>query len=74
MKLGHLVFKTVPVIQEGKILKIERQTIDNTHLLQCALEFQSYHAQWRSRGASGGTRPGAHQHTLFRHLKTRFSE
>jgi len=46
-----------------------RQSIDITNLLQCALEFQSDHAQWRSRGTSGGTRPGAqalqeHQHTI----------
>jgi len=33
--------------------------------------------QWRSRGASGGTRPvaqalRAHQHTYCKHLNTRF--
>jgi len=46
--------------------------------LQCILEFQSDHAQWRIRGGgSGGMQPEvqaleAHQHTLFRHLKYEF--
>jgi len=48
-------------------------------LLQCVLEFQSDHAQWRSKGeeTSGGMRPGmqaleGHQYTLFKHLKNDF--
>jgi len=47
--------------------------------LPFVLEFQSDHAQWRSKGVkkSGGMRPGvqaleAHQRTLFRRLKKEF--
>jgi len=58
MKSGHLAFKIV--IKKGKMLKIkqQQQSIDITHLLQCALKFQSYHAQWRSRGQVKAHVPG----------------
>jgi len=44
--------------------------------LQCVLEFQSDHAQWRNK-ASGGMLSRvqaleAHQHILFKHLKNEF--
>jgi len=65
------------VIKKAKILKIKRQSTNITHLLQCALEFQSDHAPWYSKGERAGMCPGAqtlevHQHTLFRHKKRIF--
>jgi len=34
---------------EKEKLNLKRQSTDITHSLQCVLEFQSDHAQWRSK-------------------------